>query len=72
MSISFQKDPHAISPASASSLSPSKRLSRRLRRRIFSQCSGGGSNNCFSSICGSSFQGLVSSYLEPCNEYVMD
>ncbi|PKI75348.1 hypothetical protein CRG98_004232, partial [Punica granatum] len=75
MSTSFQKDPHAISPTSASSLSPSKRLSRRLRRRILSQCcgaSGGSSNNCFSSICGSSFQGLVSSYLgclEPCNEY---
>lgn len=69
MSASFH-DPHSISP-SASSLSPSKRLSRRLRRKILTQC-GGSSNNRFSSLRGSSFQGLVSSYLgylEPCNEY---
>ncbi|KAK4775400.1 hypothetical protein SAY86_010335 [Trapa natans] len=70
MSASFQ-DSHSMSPPD-SSLSPSKRLSRRLRRKILTQCGGGSSSNRFSSLSRSSFQGLVSSYLgylEPCSEY---
>ncbi|KAJ4950152.1 hypothetical protein NE237_026984 [Protea cynaroides] len=71
MSVSCDEE-HSFKPSAFQS---PERLSRRARRRrLASKCSAGGHDfpgGLISSFCGSSLQGLMSSYLalEPCEEY---
>ncbi|XP_043720472.1 3-oxoacyl-[acyl-carrier-protein] synthase II, chloroplastic-like [Telopea speciosissima] len=71
MSVSCDKE-HSFKPSAFQS---PERLGRRARRkRLASKCSAGGHNfqgGSISAFCGSSLQGLMSSYLafEPCEEY---